>query len=138
MTRKAEIINQIKEALDDRPKGILCFLQDADSPNLFYQMATPGQKLTQAECSMIPAKHHIFILHASKEWMKPKRQTLLDEVRAALRSSREDEYSVSIDDVFYRIADIDLTKMRPLPGAKGIKRSIRDQVYLVSGAKIHF
>lgn len=71
--------------------------------------------------------------------MKPKQQTLLDEVRAVLRSSREDEYYVSIDDVFYRIADIDLTKMQPLPGVRGIRRSITgNEVYLVSGTKIHF
>ena len=61
MSRRIQLMNEIREALDPRPKIYKSFIQSTKNPTLFS--SDPGGKLmTKKDCLNIPARGHFFIV----------------------------------------------------------------------------
>ena len=65
MSRKQELINQIREIVEARPKLAKGFIQDGENPDLFHELHN-GPLISRDECLNIPARRHLFFVWASK------------------------------------------------------------------------
>lgn len=65
MSRKQELIDQIRDIVDTRPKLAKGFIQDSVNPDLFHECHEPDKLMTKDECVKIPARRHLFFVRAS-------------------------------------------------------------------------
>jgi len=62
MSRRIQLMNEIREALDPRPKYYKAFYQSSENENLFS--SPDGNLLNKKDCLKIAARGHFFIVRA--------------------------------------------------------------------------